>query len=476
MALMGNTDREKRIMKLWAGAGIGVITVGLLALNTSGAWGASGNNLWYTMAVAGAEILVAVAFGFTVLAQTWLRRIVCAIIFAVLLWACIENGKLAIQRSFSEIFIDTSEALRAKAEVAETEAAELDGMKVDVRANAGEDLSRVRNEIAELNLELELMTSQTRIAEAQTRLAAMGLYTGRIDGIRADLTEHAMRARGEGIRRRLAVLEEREASAGVITGVVTGQDPAAAKRLEAIRLRTQADEVDYRTFWMHLILIALEGARSFGVWAFLMVSTVRKPVADERFSDDLAPGMARWEGTADEWDEIEAALKVHRNMKTGAKKGAKTRRQGNKIEAGDAYYLDKISDFMTAHNEGQTTADIARKYGMSPGILKSTYAPYMTPEELSALFPVGAEEAEPEEAEEPTPDNTPPEPETGGEVSENPEETSDLIGGEISEIGGEVSEEPDPEPEPEEPEPKPDYPLEPYDPNRTNGAAHDDKI
>lgn len=455
MAIMGNSDREKRIMKYWAGAGIGVITLGLLGLNTTGAYGASGGNWLYTMSVAGAEILVAVAFGFTVLAQTWLRRIVCGVIFAVLLWACIENGKLAIQRSFSDVFVDTSEALRAKAAVAEAEAVELDGMKLDVRANAGEDLSRVRNEIAELNLELELMTSETRIAEAQTRLAALGLYTGRIDGIRADLTETAMRARGESIRRRLAVLEEREASAGTITGVASAADPAAAKRIEAIRLRTQADEVDYRTFWMHLILIALEGARSFGVWAFLMVSTVRKPDDLEvRESDDLPPGTTVWRGTDEEWSEIEAALKAHRNIKAGAKKGARTRRVGNKIEAEDKYYRDRISMFMDEHNRGLSTAEIAKAHGMSVSLMRTSYAPHMTPEEQAALFPIA----------EPAPD---PEESHAEEEPQQPEIEPEAEAPEPEEVAGEDA--------PEEP-PK-EYPIGFHDPDvKPNGAAHDDKV
>lgn len=456
MAILGNSDREKRIMKYWAGTGITVITLGLLGLNTTGAYGASGGNWLYTMSVAGAEILVAVAFGFTVLAQTWLRRIVCGVIFAVLLWACIENGKLAIQRSFSDVFVDTSEALRAKAAVAEAEAVELDGMKLDVRANAGEDLSRVRNEIAELNLELELMTSSTRIAEAQTRLAALGLYTGRIDGIRADLTETAMRARGESIRRRLAVLEEREASAGTITGVASAEDPAAAKRIEAIRLRTQADEVDYRTFWMHLILIALEGARSFGVWAFLMVSTVRKPDDLEvRESDDLPPGTTVWRGTDEEWSEIEAALKAHRNIKAGAKKGARTRRVGNKIEAEDKYYRDRISMFMDEHNRGLSTAEIARAHGMSVALMRTSYAPHMTPEEQAALFPIA----------EPAPD---PEESHAEEEPQQPEIEPEAEAPEPEEVAGEDA--------PEEP-PK-EYPIGFHDPDvKPNGAdAHDDKV
>lgn len=472
MAIMGNSDREKRVMKYWAGAGIAVITLGLLGLNTTGAYGASGGNWLYTMSVAGAEILVAVAFGFTVLAQTWLRRIVCGIIFAVLLWACIENGKLAIQRSFSDVFVDTSEALRAKAAVAEAEAVELDGMKLDVRANAGEDLSRVRNEIAELKLELELMTSETRIAEAQTRLAAMGLYTGRIDGIRADLTENAMRARGESIRRRLAVLEEREASAGTITGVASAEDPAAAKRIEAIRLRTQADEVDYRTFWMHLILIALEGARSFGVWAFLMVSTVRKPDDIEvRESDDLPPGTTVWRGTDEEWREIEEALKVHRNIKSGAKKGARTRRVGNKIEAEDKYYRDRISMFMDEHNQGRSTAEIAKAHGMTVALMRTSYSPHMTVEEQNALFPPAdpEPEIETENAEDETEfGSDKPNSVSGTDEEQEPEGVSDERISPAEEANSGTD---------DEPEPPKEYPLGFHDPDvKPNGAAHDDQV
>jgi hypothetical protein len=118
-----------------------------------------------------------------------------------------------------------------------------------------------------------------------------------------------------------------------------------------------------------------------------------------RYSDDIPDGMTRWEGTAEEWDEIEAALAVHRNIKTGAKKGARTKRLGNKIEAGDSYYRDKISEFMTAHNQGMSTVDIARKHGMSPGVMRASYGPHMEPQELAALFPTA--QPEPDIAEEP---------------------------------------------------------------------------
>ena len=111
-----------------------------------------------------------------------------------------------------------------------------------------------------------------------------------------------------------------------------------------------------------------------------------------RYSEDIPDGMTRWEGTSEEWDEIEAALRVHRNVKQGAKKGARTKRLGNKIEAGDSYYRDKISAFMTDHNQGMSTVDIARKHGMSPGVMRASYGPHMEPQELAALFPVAGPE------------------------------------------------------------------------------------
>lgn len=117
-----------------------------------------------------------------------------------------------------------------------------------------------------------------------------------------------------------------------------------------------------------------------------------------RYSDDIPDGMTRWEGTAEEWDEIEAALRVHRNVKQGAKKGARTKRLGNKIEAGDSYYRDKISAFMTDHNQGMSTVDIARKHGMSPGVMRASYGPHMEPQELAALFPIAGPEPDTAEA------------------------------------------------------------------------------
>jgi len=164
--------------------------------------------------------------------------------------------------------------------------------------------------------------------------------------------------------------------------------------------------------------------------------------AEVRFSEDIPEGMTRWEGTAEEWAEIEAALAVHRNIKTGAKRGASTRRRGTKIAANEAAYRRKISDFMVKHNAGVTTGAIAEGERLSLDGLWKTYSPYMETEEIDALFPI-----------------MPPEPPAEPDTPDEP----------MSETGAE----PDPDLEiPDEPK---DYPVEPYDPNRkTNGADDHD--
>jgi hypothetical protein len=117
-----------------------------------------------------------------------------------------------------------------------------------------------------------------------------------------------------------------------------------------------------------------------------------------RYSEDIPDGMTRWEGTAEEWDEIEAALKAHRNIKAGAKKGARTKRLGNKIEAESEYYRQRISMFMDEHNRGLSTSEIAAKHGMTVAVMRMSYGPYMNIEEKAALFgpPKAEAEAEPD--------------------------------------------------------------------------------
>lgn len=131
-------------------------------------------------------------------------------------------------------------------------------------------------------------------------------------------------------------------------------------------------------------------------------------VIDLGASHDVQPGHVRVEVPEEEWNAMQEALKVHGNIKAGAKKGARTRRVGTKIEAGEDYYRDKIAGWMVAHNNGIATATIAHTSGLTVAQMRMTYGPYMTPEEHDALFftQTAAPPAEPEPeapAEEPEP-------------------------------------------------------------------------
>ena len=138
-------------------------------------------------------------------------------------------------------------------------------------------------------------------------------------------------------------------------------------------------------FWA-LLLEMIGGAGPALLYAIHAHAAEKRTHIRTEHSEDLPPGTTVWKGTDEEWQEIEAALKAHRNIKEGARKGAKTRRQGNKVEAADVYYRNKISEFMSLHNQGLATVDIAAKYGLTVAVLRISYGPYMSEEEYTALF------------------------------------------------------------------------------------------
>lgn len=268
---LSSVHDERRLLKWIFGVGIAFITLFLAITNATGAWVATKSWAFTGLAI-GAEIALVAAFSLIVLGETRWRQAVGALVFIGLAWFCVENGKAAVKHWMADVFIDAPEALRSRADLADAEAAKLDTLPTDTKTEASEQRRLDREELAALNVELDLMTS-SRIEEAQRRLTALGLYEGRIDGIRAELTEAAMRARGETIRNRIAVLQSKLDTGSAQDSAVMALAPAQAKREEAITLRTQADEAGFREVWAQILLLVAEAARSFGVWAFLMAGT-----------------------------------------------------------------------------------------------------------------------------------------------------------------------------------------------------------
>lgn len=264
------------------------LTFALAWLNVGGAWASSGN-LALTICILFAELLAAICMGLIILARTWPRKIVGSLIFAALIWVCLENGLAAIKLSFDEVFVADSQTLRDRSALAAEEAAQLQTAATGAVQSTGSELERVRDSIAKAELEQQLMASQSpeKIREAQALLLAKGKYYGSVDGVRSTLTEAATRARGEELAGELATLKQREA------GMMSGAAPPAvtatsAKRLEQIELDAKAREVSEKLFWAYFLLFGLEGARSFGVWAFLMNATSRNETRRQELLDDIA--------------------------------------------------------------------------------------------------------------------------------------------------------------------------------------------
>lgn len=264
------------------------LTFALAWLNVGGAWASSGN-LALTICILFAELLAAICMGLIILARTWPRKIVGSLIFAALIWVCLENGLAAIKLSFSDVFVADSQTLRDRSALAAEEAAQLQTAATGAVQSTGSELERVRDSIAKVELEQKLMASQSpeKIREAQSLLLAQGKYYGSVDGVRSTLTEAATRARGEELAGELATLKQREA------GMMSGAAPPAvtatsAKRLEQIELDAKAREVSEKLFWAYFLLFGLEGARSFGVWAFLMNATSRNETRRQEMLDDIA--------------------------------------------------------------------------------------------------------------------------------------------------------------------------------------------
>ena len=115
-----------------------------------------------------------------------------------------------------------------------------------------------------------------------------------------------MLSRGIKIAERLAVLDKMIAPEG-------GTSAAEEKANSAIDLQDQANKVRGGAVWMNMLLIGMEGARSFGLWCFVIWSTAARSVAvDPNVFRDL-------QRDADELARRKA------NLGEGAEKAVKTK-------------------------------------------------------------------------------------------------------------------------------------------------------
>jgi len=292
MALGLSAEKEEPAMKLVAGVAVILLTLGLGSLNAWGAWIGSGGNWAYTMSIAGAEMLLLAALGLTILARTWPRRIAGGIITVLLVLACLSNGEKAIHASFKTVFIDDPAVLDTKAKLADEQAIRLEIAAKEYREELRQDRILLRQDIVKAEAEQTLMNTQTQIAEAQTLLKNKGYYIGPIDNKRQSLTEDAMLKYGEEVRIKLNTMKAEDTKIGEILAMGTVVPEANALRESAVKMRGDAENIRIQTWQVRLVLAALEGARSFAVWAFLMVTTATAINMIRNAQDALAMAKA----------------------------------------------------------------------------------------------------------------------------------------------------------------------------------------
>lgn len=273
-----------------------IITLGLASLSVTGiiatatwTWLSALPTLGIIIAVLGAEALATVAFIRTLTAPTKLRKVAGASIFLGLAAIGVHNAENGAHVVWPDRFEESSGSLAAKAELAGEEAAKL-GETADAAAAATPaELERVRKQMADLRVEQKKMAAQSPegVKEAQALLLAQGKYYGSVDGIRQNLTEAAMRARGEEIQGELAELNEREKmlASGLSTPV---QSASTDKRLAQIENADKASTAFWAWFWLILMLCTLEGARSLSLWALITDITGADANMDRQRAEELA--------------------------------------------------------------------------------------------------------------------------------------------------------------------------------------------
>ncbi len=273
-----------------------IITLGLASLSVTGIIATATwtflsvlPTLGLIIAVLGAEALATVAFIRTLTAPTRLRKVAGSLIFLGLAAIGVHNAENGAHVVWPDRFEESSGSLAAKAELAGEEAEKLGKTAEAAAAATPAELERVRKQMADLRVEQKKMAAQSPegVKEAQALLLAQGKYYGSVDGIRQNLTEAAMRARGEEIQGELAELSERERmlASGLSTPV---QSASTDKRLAQIENADKASAAFWAWFWLILMLCTLEGARSLSLWALITDMTGADANMDRKRAEELA--------------------------------------------------------------------------------------------------------------------------------------------------------------------------------------------
>jgi len=273
-----------------------IITFGLASLSVTGivatakwSWLSALPILGMIVAVLGAELLATVAFIRMLTASTRWRKVAGAFIFVGLAAVGVKNAENGAHVVWPDRFAISSSRLAAEAALAGRDAEKLGQAADNAASSTPQELERVRKQMADLRVEQKKMAAQSPegVKEAQALLLAQGKYYGSVDGIRQNLTEAAMRGRGEEIQGELAELSERERA--LASGLSTPVQTASTDRaMDQIDKADAANAAFWNWFWLIMMLCTLEAARSLSLWALITDISATDASLDRKRSDELA--------------------------------------------------------------------------------------------------------------------------------------------------------------------------------------------
>lgn len=204
-------------------------------------------------------------------------------------------------------------------------------------------------------------------------------------------------------------------------------------------------------FWAFLLEM-IGGAGPALLYSIHAHMASRKPqTQEELFSDDIPAGHARWEGAEEDLDTMLSLFKRYKEQTDRKKRQAEDKAPpGSPLRLGNKEWVREAKQKIQAmYDEGASPQDIAESFGFTFSEYEN-HVRKMFNKKAAAKYLGQPVESEPDPRApaprtvgdympETSPDNITPPDELGGVITETPEETTDLNGGEVSEIGGEVS-------------------------------------
>lgn len=286
-----------RLIAFWACV---AITFGLALVSLFGVWAEDGEaitfwifvgKVFWSIAVVGAEFLVAMALQRALIAPTKARKAGGVIVFIMLAVFCVGNVERGVHAMYPTVFKTDTQQLRDLAALAGTQATDITAAASTAISSIPDQMATARVDLAKLEAELKLISAsdgtETSIKNAQRHLQGLNYYDGNIDGKWEELTKAAVQRRGSEIRADLEL--KRNIIKGLETGVPVTATATASNDASETKIENDAKARKRETFGNQVLLGAwtLEGARSLGWIVFLSLLTVGAVSTTLRRQDEI---------------------------------------------------------------------------------------------------------------------------------------------------------------------------------------------